>query len=613
MSGTRGKSGNLVVWLLLGVLALAFGLTFGLPSDQLSMGESGYVRVHGENVTKEDFAYQTRALSLVVALPEGERSAMMGVREEVLEAVIERLVLVDTANELGLAAETRDAELLTKAGWIIVLGTEQPKWPWIQDGKFDYTYFKARLGEFAVPEPRYLEIQRQELLALQVRDLISAATVVPESELWAEYEKDNNQLGLRYVRFPYEDYAELVDPTPAEVDAWIADHGPELTESWERNQYQFVKLPAQVELRLIEVPKPIAPPADADESMKAEWQARYDAAKAALEAGRMRIVEGSETFPKLARAISKHTDTSRGGGYFGWVQVTDTGSGLDPVIDEAAQKLADGEVSPVLESEQSFWLITVEGHREGDVPEADAKRELAEEAVRKARGRELAKQAAEEALLAVREGKSLRDLFSSAAPQLGSDPAIDPIEELPLGGDPLGGAPLGGDPAQPSNAVAPRLEETGLFAYGKAIPGLGLQAELSDAAWAAEIDATLEQVWEVPGAYALAQVQSKDSATREGFAAARPELYREAAKQRANGTVSAFTKHRCYLGKATVDIRVNEKEIAKLMNYGDLAPKDEQGNPVLRPYEVCSRVGDGGGLLRMAMMLGGDANAAPGG
>lgn len=604
MSGTRGKSGNLVVWLLLGVLALAFGLTFGLPSDQLSMGESGYVRVHGENVTKEDFAYQTRALSLVVALPEGERSAMMGVREEVLEAVIERLVLVDAADELGFAAETRDAELLTKAGWIIVLGTEQPTWPWVRDGKFDYNYFKARLAEFAVPEPRFLEIQRQELLALQVRDLINASTVVPEPELWAAYEKDNNQLGLRYVRFPFEDYAELVDPTPAEVDAWMADHGPELTESWERNQYQFVKLPAQVELRLIEVPKPIAPPADADESMKAEWQARFDAAKAALEAGRTRIAEGSETFPKLARAISKHTDTSRSGGYFGWVQVTDTGSGLDPVIDEAAQKLADGEVSPVLETEQSFWLITVEGRREGDVPEADAKRELAEEAVRKARGRELAKQAAEEALLAVREGKSLRDLFSSAAPQLGSDPAINPIEELPLGGEPLGGEP------QPSNAVAPRLEETGLFAYGKAIPGLGLQSELADAAWAAELETTLEQVWEVPGAYALAQVQSKDKATREGFAAARPELYREAAQQRANGAVSAFTKHRCYLGKATVDIRVNEKEVAKLMNYGDLAPKDEQGNPVLRPYEVCSRVGDGGGLLRMAMMLGNDPNAA---
>lgn len=593
----RGKSGNLVIWLLLGVLALAFGLTFGLPSDQLSFGDSGLVRVHAQSVSKEDFAYQTRALSLVVPLPEGERAAIMGVREEVLEAVIERLVLVDTADELGLAAETRDAELLTKSGYFIVLGTERAIWPWIETGKFDYTHFKARLAEFAVPEPRFLEIQRQELLAMQVRDLISAAVVVPEPELWAAYEKDNNQLALRYVRFPFEDYADLVDPTPAEVDAWIAGHADELTESWERNQFQFVKLPAQVELRLIEVPKPIAPPADADEAMKAEWQARFDAAKAELEAGRARIVEGSETFPALARAISKHGDTARAGGYFGWVQVTDTGSGLDPAIDEAAQKLADGEVSPVVETAQSLWLISVEGHREGDVPEADAKRELAEEAVRKARGRELAKQAADEALLALREGKSLRDLFGAATPQLGSDVALDPIEELPLGGEPK------------SSGEGPRVEETGLFTYGKAIPGLGSQAELADAAWAAEPDTTLEQVWEVPGAYALAAVDDKQKATREGFAAARAELYRELASQRADGTVSAFTKQQCFLGKAKVDIRVNEAQLDRLMNYGDEAPKDESGRSTLPPYEVCSRVGDRGGLLRFAMMLGGDRGA----
>ena len=37
----RGKSGDLVIWLILGVLALAFGLGFGLPSDQLSFGSAG--------------------------------------------------------------------------------------------------------------------------------------------------------------------------------------------------------------------------------------------------------------------------------------------------------------------------------------------------------------------------------------------------------------------------------------------------------------------------------------------------------------------------------------------------------------------------------------------
>lgn len=597
----RGKSGNLVIWLILGVLALAFGLTFGLPSDQLSFGDSGLVKVHDESIGKEDFAYQTQAISRVLPLPDGERSAVMGVREEVLEAVIERLVLVEVAERLGLAAETRDAELLTKSGYFVVLGNEVSFWPWIESGKFDYTLFKNVLGEFGVPEPRYLEIQRQEMLALQVRDLIGAAAVVPEPELWAAYEKDNNQLALRYVRFPHENYAELVDPTPAEIDAWIAEHPDELTESWERNQYQFVKLPAQVELRVIEVPKPIAPPADADEAMKAEWQARLDAAKASLSSARTRIVEGGESFASVARELSKHGDTARSGGYFGWTQVTDTGSGLDPAIDTAAQKLADGEVSEPVETEESLWLITVEGHREGDVAEADARRELAEDAVRRARGQQLAKQAADEALLAVREGKSLGDLFGGKSP-LGADPTSPdelPIEELPLGG-------------QPDEALGqPRVEETGLFTYGKPIPGIGSQSELADAAWEAEPKTMLEQAWEVPGGYVIAEVDDKQKATREGFATARADIYRQAGDLRANGILSAFTKRQCYLDKATVDIRVNEAQLKRLMNYGDLAPKDEAGNSTLRPYEVCSRVGDRGGLLRLSMLLGGGGAVPP--
>ncbi len=609
----RGKSGNLVIWLLLGVLALAFGLTFGLPSDQLSFGDSGLVKVHGESIGKEDFAYQTTAISRVLPLPDGERSAIMGVREEVLEAVIERLVLAEVGDRLGLTAETRDAELLTKAGYLVVLGSEVAYWPWLETGKLDYTLFKNALAEFAVPEPRFLEIQRQELLALQVRDLISASVVVPEPELWAAYEKENNQLSVRYARFPFEDYAELIDPTVAEVDTWIAEHPDELTESWERSQAQFVKLPAQVELRLIEVPKPVAPTptgmgtdpeATDDEAMKAEWQTRLAAAKDSLTSARARIVEGGETFPMLARELSKHTDTARSGGYFGWTQVTDTGSGLDPAIDTAAAKLADGEVSDVVETDTSFWLLTVDGHREGDVPEVDARRELAEDAVRRARGRDLAKQAAEEALLAIREGKSLTQLFTAAKPQLGLNPSVgmNPIEELPVGGDPDSGETPG----------QPRVEETGLFTYGKAIPGIGSQSELADAAWAVEPNTMLDQTWEVPGGYVIAEVDDKQKATREGFAIARPEIYRKAADLRANGVISGFTKQQCYLGKATVDIRVNEGQLARLMNYGDLAPKDEQGRSTLKPYEVCSRVGDRGGLLRLSMMLGGNSGGTPG-
>ena len=147
----RGKGGNIVVWLILGVLALAFGLTFGLPSDQLSFGESGLVKVYGENVAKEDFFYQKRAIGSVIPLPEGEQAQAMGVREEVLEAVIERLVLVEVGEELGLATEVRDAEVLTKDGFFLVLGEDQP-WPWASGEPFDHARFEIVEEDWPVDE-----------------------------------------------------------------------------------------------------------------------------------------------------------------------------------------------------------------------------------------------------------------------------------------------------------------------------------------------------------------------------------------------------------------------------------------------------------------------------
>lgn len=598
----RGKSGSLVVWLILGVIAIAFGLGFGLPSDQLSMGEAGLVKVHGENVTKEDFVYQKRAISWVVPLPEGEEAQTIGVREEVLEAVIERLVLGHVGEQLGMRAEVRDAELLTKDGFLLVLDQDRP-WPWATEDRFDYEMLKRGLMQFNVSEARYLEFQRQELLARWVRDLIAASVTIPEPELWAAYEEDNNQMSLRYVRFSAPDYAEMVDPTPAEIDAYVADNAAALDESWEINQSRFLKLPAQVDLRLIEFTRPVPPPPDSAAELVAEYEAKLTAAREAAAAARKRIVDGGESFAAVARELSRHTDTARSGGRFGWTQVADTeggvGSGFEPIVDTTASALPEGQVSEVLEGEEAIYLIMVAGRREGDVPEDIAKRELAGEAVQTARGKELAKRAAEEALLAVKGGADLDGLFTGK-PALG-DPS-----------NPLGPGESVEDFGLTPSTVAPqqKVEETGLFTYGQSIPGIGAEPELSKAAWESDPKAPiLEQVFEVPGGFVIASVDERQVASKEGFAEARAKLYREMALQRANSIISGFTKHQCYLGKAKVDIRVNEKQLAVWMNYGIETPKDENGVPLVPPYHVCDRVGDRGGLLQLAMMLRGRGNA----
>ncbi|EDM73776.1 peptidylprolyl cis-trans isomerase [Plesiocystis pacifica SIR-1] len=625
----RGKGGDIVVWLILGVLALAFGLTFGLPSDQLSVGESGYARVFGQNVTKEDFAYQQRALGTVFPLPEGEQGRTFGVREEVLEAIVERLVLASTGEELGLMTETRDAEEMTRDGFYIILDLDRG-FPWAGEAKFDYEWFKNDFlrGYLVVSEPRYLEIQRQELLARQTRDLIAASVVVPEAEVWAEFEKRNNQLSLRYVRFPPNDYAELVDPTAAEVDGWMMEHPDELTEMYEREAARFLKLPAEVDLRIIEVAKPMQPPADAGEEVQAMWEANVAAAKAKAELARTRIVDNGERFSTVARELSEAIDTARIGGRYGWTQVTDTGSGLDRAVDKAAQALEDGQVSEVIEGESALFVVMVAGHREGDVPEDQAKRELAEDAVRSARGRELAKQAADEALLALREGgKDLDDLFGAKTPELGKPGALGGLggggglEDAPLGegageeegaGEGEEGAPAEAPAVAKNVDFSPKIEikETGLFQFGEAIPDIGANPGLTLAAWEVNMDEpVIDEVFNTPAGYLVAVVDERSQADRERYAEERAEIYDRLTRTRAIGVLSAFTKHRCYLGKATVDIRTNDRAVDQLMAYEGVEWPEE--NAPLPPYEMCARVGDGGGMLRLAGALRGQGMRSP--
>ena len=594
----RGKSGSIVTWLILGVLALAFGLTFGLPSDQLSVGESALLKVHGKSVTREEFFYQQAVIQYLMgaALPEGEQAQAMGVREEVLESVIERHVLAEAGRDLGLASEKVDAEMWTRDALFLGLGQIRPM-PWATASNFDYELLKRVISQFTVSEAKYLELQTQELLAQQVRDLVLSSVTVPEAELWAQYEKDNDQLSLRYVKFSAPDYAELVDPTDAELDDYIETNAAALQETWEINQDRFLKLPAQLDLRLIEFSKPVAPPTSASEEQLADHAAKLEAAKAAALLARERIVTGGESFASVARELSKHSDTARSGGRFGWTGVN-VGSGLEPLIDDAAKTLEDKVVSELLVGEEGLYLVMVASRREGDVSEQVAKRELASDAVRSARGRDLAKRAADEALLAVQGGSSLDKLFSAGAAALGQPGAVIPgktIEDIPVDGQ----APV-------ANELAPKIkvEETGLFNKAEEIPKLGSLPALVQAAWAAAPDTSLiEQVFDVPGGFLIATIDERSTATKEGYAAERETLYTTMQQRRANSVLSGFTKHRCFIAKAKVEIRVNEKQVKRILSYGVETPKDENGIPLVPPYRVCERVGDGGGLLRLAMMM----------
>jgi parvulin-like peptidyl-prolyl isomerase len=583
---------QIIVWMFLGVLALGFGLSFGLPSDAITCGVEPIAKAYGENVLDEDYQYQFQAISLVLPIPkDAQFQETMGLKQEVLDAIVERRVLAKVAERIGLAALKEDAEEATSNGHVLVLGNT---YDWLGDSAFNYDIFKMRhLPRFMVTEPKYLEYQRQELLARTVRDLIAGSVTVSEAELRAEYEGRQNQLSLRYVRYETSRFADLVDPSEAELTKYVEAHKEELIKQFTAQGTRFTKLPKQVRLRFMQVHKPQPPAEDADKATKATYEAALKAARSKIDAAAAKLAAGEE-FRALARTVSDDEMTASRGGDYGWASVDGTGTGLDPAIDKAALELKSGTNSPVIESEEAFYIVRVDGQREGDVAQEEALRELAEEGVVKEKGKELARLAAKESLQALKDGKKLTELFKSPDAMGLDAPGID-------------GLPVGGEVGKTEpEKKGPELRVTGLFARERPIPGLGMNAELTKAAWAADPKAEfIDGVFEIEDGLVIAAVEKKETATEEGLAAARAELYRELVARKAGRVTARFAFNTCLADKARGDIVPHEAKIKRLMTYETKMAVDEQGNMVLKPYVMCDRVGNRGGMLRASAMMNG--------
>lgn len=589
----RRQSTSFLSWLILGGIALIFGLQFGLPSDSLTLGADAIAKVHGTEIRNEDHTFQTILVNRFGMLPkEAEMREMVGAKEEIVDAIVERLLLAEEAHEMGLAMTQKEAEDLVLDGHAMVMGV---RLEWLgADEKYSPRLFDERIvAPMRANDLRFLEHQSQELLAGALRDLMMASVLVPESEVRRDYEKNANTLSLRYARYEFSAFTDLVDPTPQQLDAYVADHAEELDKRYESQKTRFTELPPQARLGLIRV------------DATAE-------ARTALEAARTEILAEPQRFSAVARAQSNHDTASRGGAY-GWIdEKSEAASDLPDPVREAIPGLELDAVSEIIEAEGGLWLLQVSERREGDVPKEQALRELAEESVRDELGEDLARRAAEEDQNAVAAGTALNEVFAQPG-ALGETTLFGgtTIEQLPLDGEsPAEGksegkpakddAATAGDPVAGSARPKAELRSTGPFVRGQRIPTLGNVPGLVDDAWAYAGDVDLlDGIYEVAGAVVLAGVESKQEATDEEYAEQRAEIYRRLQRLKAFQLTRGWANRRCLDARAKGSIKVSEGAVRRLTTYdtpeeGDQAKAETPAKP---PHSVCDRVGGGGGFL----------------
>ena len=501
---------------LVTLLCAVFVLQFGGPqAEGCTTGGSSYAaKVDGDTISPGDFRASYLLGRFDEYPPEEQRRRQLWAA--VLDGLIERNLLATAAKELGYEVSSdevwkrfgEEATIRISLGVDSEIGSGAVRIPesYIrdEDGRFDLertkryiqNYLRRDVGEFA-------EAQILEELAERMRETVRSSVGVSEREVWEAYVREKDQARIDYAQFNPAFYRESLEPTAADLRAWIADNEEAVQEQYEANSHRFTDLDPQVRSRHI-----LIRPAGEGEDAEAEARAKAEELLRQLRAG--------ADFATLARENSQDTATAPRGGDLGYRP-----RGRSPAAyDEVAFELAPNTLSNVVQTPLGFHIIEVLGSREGDVPEDEAKLELAEDLYRADVGVTRAREAAAEALELLRGGMSAEDLgnrLSRQARGLDPEPPVVEGEETAEGEEAEAIDELVEE--APSNPLAPKVEETSLFGRADSpIRGPFDASPLVRDVFEHNLDDPLpEEPIQLGNVFVIYQLKERQEATREDF------------------------------------------------------------------------------------------------
>ncbi|MCC6648524.1 MAG: peptidylprolyl isomerase [Polyangiaceae bacterium] len=485
-----------------GTVVLAVAVVFVIqfnPAQQkggASLKNECAAQVRGRCVSGRDFR---TTLSIVVGGRDEAWVKQSGVRQKVLDGLVERELLVMDAGRLGLrisddelSAELRSgavlfslpaAELYDGAQTAITMPTKV-------DGKFDEkTYNKSLRSYVGRSQQEFREMQELEHVAARMRDVVRARVRVGEGELFDVYASQKTTASFRYVKLSRGFFTRRVDVGKAAIAAYQTDHKAELDAAWESRKSQYLPECRRARHILVKV----------DHTAKDEERAL---ARKKIEDARARVTKKSEPFEAVAREVSDDTSAWEGGD-LGCFQ---KGRMVKP-FEDAVFAMKPGDVSDVIETEYGFHVIKLEAIRAGADAEADGRAQLAKERIRaaevEAKTSELGKALLEQAAA----GKPLDEALASL---------LAPFDQRP-------GADEKKKDAKEADKPAPRPEpdrpvvETARDATATKPPA-GLSPDDAAALFALEKPGAVPpSILRGDDGYVVAQLIEKKAATRDEF------------------------------------------------------------------------------------------------
>nr|WP_320116835.1 SurA N-terminal domain-containing protein [uncultured Desulfuromonas sp.] len=334
------------------------------------------------------------------------------------------------------------------------------------DGVFNKEQYISVLSYQRMTPELFEQMQKQQMLVNLTQAQIRSEAVVSDEDVADEYRRLNEKVNLSYVAFKTGDFTDAVKVTDEGLSSYYAanqesfrvaqqvalslvtlspaDYLEQVTleegdiqRYYDRHLANYA-IPEQVSAAHILIP--VA--ADADDAQREKQRALAE-----------QVLEKAQTgdFAKLAKQYSADAATAKKGGELGLFQR----GVMDPAFESAAFALTKDTLSPVVETRFGYHIIKGGEHIEaGFTPLAEVRDEV-EKALRLDEARKLAYEKAMDAYNLNRKENN----FSAAAETLGATPV-----------------------------------ETGLFSQAQAIPAVGISAELTEKAFAANAGELLAPV-----------------------------------------------------------------------------------------------------------------------
>ncbi|GIX46613.1 MAG: peptidylprolyl isomerase [Candidatus Tectimicrobiota bacterium] len=397
-------------WMIKGVLwavVLAFIVTifyaWGVRSSPTPTS-SEVATVLGSRIGIQEFQREReRLLRLYRALLGGQEDleARFNFREMALQQLATRLLVQRLAEQEGI--QVSEQELYDHIAAMPAFQTE---------GRFDPARYQAVLRSQVPPvSPRqFEEEQRQFLLQQKLFQLLEAAAQVSDADIEEAYRRDHERLTVRYVTLVPSLFAEQVEVSEADVQAYYEAHRERYRLPEQRRIRYMVLAPERFTAQVQVSPRDIEDyyalhqeafrqpervharhillrlPPDASAEQEAEVRARAEKILAQLRAG--------ADFAELARKYSEDPATADKGGDLG----TFARGEMVQAFEEAAFSLPVGAISDLVRTPYGFHILRVEARHPGGLKPLDAVRAEVEQRVRQEKAQEAVEALADELL-----------------------------------------------------------------------------------------------------------------------------------------------------------------------------------------------------------------------